>query len=106
MYGMNQGQMGGAYCLPPVCCPPLATTACSRSALKVIVRIIYSEFVNDINKCNEHGHENDWNARYCELCKHTTFVNDICPRGKQKERSTLNHWYGSSTGEKANDNFI
>lgn len=41
------------------------------------MRIIYSQFINDVNKCHLYGHENDCNARYCELCGQPTFLNDI-----------------------------
>jgi len=41
------------------------------------MRIFYSEFVNDFNKCNKYGHENDSNARYCELCGQPTLLNGI-----------------------------
>lgn len=44
-----------------------------------IMRIIYSKFLNSSNKCCEYGHENDWNARYCELCGQPTLLNGILP---------------------------
>lgn len=43
------------------------------------MRINYSKFINGSNNCHEYGHENDWNARYCELCGQHTLFNDILP---------------------------
>lgn len=43
------------------------------------MRIVYSKFINGSNKCHGNGHENDWNARYCEQCGNPTSYNDILP---------------------------
>ena len=62
-------------------------TEINASTTRGIMRIIYSEFVNDVNKCHEYGHENDWNARYCELCGQPTLLNGIlCAWEVERER--------------------
>ena len=58
-----------------------------------IIRIVYSKLVNGKNKCHKYGHENDWNARYCELCGQPTFFNDILPAWQVERENTLNRWY-------------
>jgi len=37
MYGMNYGQMGGACCPRPICCPPIAPVAPVRAGVGVAV---------------------------------------------------------------------
>jgi hypothetical protein len=54
-------------------------TEVNKSTTRGVMRIIYSKFINGSNKCHEYGHENDWNARYCELCGQPTLYNDILP---------------------------
>ncbi|WP_459928916.1 ImmA/IrrE family metallo-endopeptidase [Desulfosporosinus burensis] len=43
-----------------------------------ILSIVYSKLANDKNECQS-GHENDRNARYCELCGQPTIFHGILP---------------------------
>lgn len=64
-------------------------TEINKFTTKGIIRIIYSEFVNDINKCHEYAHENDWNARYCELCGMPTLFNGILPTWQEEREQYI-----------------